>query len=210
MQLLGDSILLNHIFYEEPNCMMKQLLRLFGQRTHHSKTLGKQSFPHLVKQRILQHYLQTRGIHTLLEINTFPGLSTPDKAPEDRFIAAEISENLFQAQSKKPLTRASVEMLWGASRKVLQQLNEHIQQPVICWLDGHYNGFHEKICPIFEQLDVFFATAKRHVFLINNAARFNGEDGWPAIEAVVAFLKNKDCRYRISIHDNVIVAAVGE
>lgn len=188
--------------------MMKHLLRLFWQRNPSTATVQQKSFPHLVKQRILQHYLQENDIHTLLEINTFPGLADPGETPGDRFIAAEITENLYTAPNKKTISRATVELLWGASRKVLRQLDQHIQQPVICWLDGHYNTLHEKICPIFEQLEVFFTTAGRHIFLINNAAQFNGQDGWPALEAVVAFLKNKDCRYQVRVQENVIVAFV--
>lgn len=190
--------------------MIKQLLRLFWQRTPTQEINTQRTFPHLIKQRILQHYLEENDIHTLLEINTFPGVAQPGQAPEDRFIAAEISENLYVKPNKRPISRATVELLWGASRKVLTQLDQHIQQPVICWLDGHYNTLHEKICPIFEQLEVFFTTAGRHIFLINNAAQFNGQDGWPALEAVVAFLKNKDCRYHVRIQDNVIVASVNE
>lgn len=166
--------------------------------------------PHYIKQQAIEEYQSTTGCTILVETGTFKGdMVFAQKDNFEHIYSIELSEKLFEEAKKRFVNNKNVTILQGDSGKVLHTLIKEIKSPAIFWLDGHYSAGEtakgEKDCPIYEELSAIFSEPNPgHIILIDDARCFNGAGDYPTIEALTAFIKQKDPAYKVTVKDDLI------
>jgi hypothetical protein len=166
--------------------------------------------PHIVKQLLIDEFRKKNSIATLVETGTYLGdMIEAQKKRFAKIISIELSVELHKNAQKRFQNDKNVVIEQGDSGKVLPRVMAALNEPAIFWLDGHFSSGvtakGDKDCPIFEELDAIFAANKlNHVLLIDDARFFNGEGDYPTIEALSAYIKNKNSAYCIEVKHDVI------
>jgi len=166
--------------------------------------------PHIVKQMIIQEYQKKYGCEVFVETGTFRGdMVEAQKKNFKKIISIELSVKLFQEAQKKFKADRNVQIVQGDSGKMLSYVLKQVNEPAIFWLDGHYSaGITAKgntECPVFEELDCIFGAAPmKHVILIDDARDFVGRGDYPTIDALTAYIKNKNNQYQVTVENDVI------
>lgn len=166
--------------------------------------------PHIVKQLLIDEFRKKYTITTLVETGTYLGdMIEAQKKRFAKIFSIELSVELHKNAQKRFQNDKNVVIEQGDSGKVLPRVMAALNEPAIFWLDGHFSSGvtakGDKDCPIFEELDAIFAAKKlNHVLLIDDARFFNGEGDYPTIEALSAYIKNKNSAYCIEVKHDVI------
>jgi hypothetical protein len=166
--------------------------------------------PHIVKKMTIRAYQKKFKAEILVETGTFTGeMVEAQKKIFRKIFSIELGTELYNSAVKRFANEKHINILHGDSGMVLNQLIPKIDKPVIFWLDGHYSGGitakGEKNCPILEELDAIFKMKKlNHVLLIDDARCFTGDDDYPTINQLEAYVKNKDRNYSMEVKDDII------
>ncbi len=126
-----------------------------------------------------------------------------------KIYSIKLAERLFLQAQERFGSDAHITIMQGDSGKVLPKIMVQIKEPAIFWLDGHYSGGitaqGEKDCPIFDEIDAIFADKKyKHILLIDDARCFVGENDYPTIEELTAYVRTKDNTYQAEVKDDII------
>lgn len=196
---------------------MSSRLRAINRRRLRNKQIRKwrkegsqKPPPHAVKQAVIEEYRKHFGIRVLVETGTYYGdMVMALKESFDRIYSIELGMDLWSGAVKRFQAWPHIEILQGESGKVLVQLMQRIDSPVLFWLDGHYSSgvtaLGDKVCPIFQELDAIFSnTSAPHVLLIDDARLFEGDGDYPSIQELEQYVRGKDPGYKMKIEDDVI------
>jgi len=166
--------------------------------------------PHIVKQIVIAEHQKKYGNSILVETGTFRGdMVEVQKKRFKKIISIELGDELFAKAKKRFSGDKNVFLVHGDSGKMLPEILTGINEPAIFWLDGHYSsGMSVKgdtECPIFEELDAIFNAGRfNHILLIDDARCFNGTGDYPSIEALTAYIKNKNVQFQFEVKDDII------
>jgi hypothetical protein len=165
--------------------------------------------PHYVKQITIREYKQKFGYNVLIETGTYFGaMVDAQKKIFSKIISIELGYDLFIKAQKRFRYNKNITIVHGDSGKILPEIMKNISEPAIFWLDGHYSAGitakGDKECPIFEELDAILDKKYNHVLLIDDARCFNGEGDYPTIEELTRYIKNKNEKYQVDIHYDII------
>ena len=166
--------------------------------------------PHSVKQSIIQEYQQKSRYMVLVETGTYLGdMIEAQKTKFNSIISIELDTYLHEKAKDRFKKDKNVMLVQGDSGKVLPEILKDINEPAIFWLDGHYStgitAKGEKECPIFEELDAIFDSKKSdHILLIDDARLFNGEGGYPTIDKLTGYIRNKNEKYLFQSEHDII------
>ena len=166
--------------------------------------------PHIVKQLTIQEYQKKSQYTVLVETGTYMGyMVEAQKKKFKKIISIELGIDLFNKAIKKFKNDKNVTIVHGDSGEVLPKILLKINEPAIFWLDGHYSGGitarGETDCPIFEELDAIFNSKKlNHIFLIDDARLFTGQEDYPTINKLTEYIKSKNEKYEVQVKDDII------
>ncbi len=166
--------------------------------------------PHIAKQEVIQYYQQNYGCNVLVETGTYLGEMVEAQLPFFKKIySVELGVDLWKKAVAKFKKYNHVELLQGDSAKVLSKITEHLNEPTLFWLDGHYSSGitarGDTDCPIFGEIDAIFSFKKlNHVILIDDARLFNGEGDYPTTEKLTEYVLTKNPNYKLSVKDDII------
>ena len=168
--------------------------------------------PHVVKQELINNYRDKYKLSVFIETGTYLGeMVYAQRNNFDLIYSVEIQPSLYEAAQKRFKKYRHITLLNGDSGEVLFNLMPTVKERVLLWLDGHYSGGitgkSDVHSPIMNELKAVFTNNKDHVLLIDDAHCFTGENGYPTLEELDAWL-NKNS-YRSQVINNVIVAEKG-
>ena len=168
--------------------------------------------PHVVKQELINNYRDKYKLSVFIETGTYLGeMVYAQRNNFDLIYSVEIQPSLYEAAQKRFKKYRHITLLNGDSGEVLFNLMPTVKERALLWLDGHYSGGitgkSDVHSPIMNELKAVFTNNKDHVLLIDDAHCFTGENGYPTLEELDAWL-NKNS-YRSQVINNVIVAEKG-
>ncbi len=165
--------------------------------------------PLLIKRNIVTEYQQKYKYNTFIETGTYLGdMVEFHKKRFKQIISIELEVNLFEKARKRFRNDKNITIVQGDSGKVLPEILNNINEPVIFFLDGHYSGGEtakgDKVCPIYEELNAILNSKINHIILIDDANLFIGNGEWPKIDELTKYVKSRNEKYQVEINDDII------
>jgi hypothetical protein len=168
--------------------------------------------PYFIKRNIIKEYAKEYKASVFLETGTAAGDTIEAiNSLFKKIYSIEINKYYFDSAKKRFADKKNIEIINGDSGKIIYSLlNEKIKEPVLFWLDGHYNSTEglnsdEQICPIFAELDcIFNHPIKNHVILIDDARLFIGTNGYPTLEEVKMAANAKRSDFIFYVENDII------
>jgi hypothetical protein len=158
--------------------------------------------PYSEKRAIMLQYKQQYKCTSFIETGTFMGETV--EYMKDQFsqiISIELAEDLANKAKKRFESQPHITILQGDSSKVLPNIVDNVQPPILYWLDGHFSGsfyvgdeFIETAkgdlsTPIVKELDIILSKGiNNNVILIDDARLFVGRDSYPDYNYLVKYL----------------------
>ena len=188
------------------NRRRKEITSLFNEWKSNGASIPP---PHFVKQHVISHFQQLYGCETLIETGTFKGqMVSAQIVFFDKIISIELSPELHQKAKNKFSDNPNVDILQGDSGIVLHEIMSNLDKQCLFWLDGHYSGGNTakgtKECPIYEELEAILSSDLEHIILIDDARLFIGENDYPTINELTAFISKFDCSYKLQQSNDII------
>jgi hypothetical protein len=165
--------------------------------------------PHVFKQNVIYEFQKKYGYGILVETRTYLGdMVEAQKKFFSKIYSIELSVRLYNRARRRFKKDKNVVIMQGDSGVVLSKIKE-LNEPAIFWLDGHYSGGMtakgDKECPIFEELEAIFAGEKQnHILLIDDARLFVGQNDYPTIERLTAFILTKNPAYKFELKKDIL------
>jgi hypothetical protein len=166
--------------------------------------------PHIVKQQTLITYAMKYGLRILVETGTYYGdMVQAMKGYFDQVYSIELSEELYGKAKKRFNRSKNIKLICGDSAIELLNITEHLNQPALFWLDGHYSAGEtvkgDKNTPIYEELShILSGPDKGHVIIIDDARCFGKELDYPSLQALMDFIRSKRSNLDIVVQDDSI------
>jgi hypothetical protein len=184
----------------------RQRMRAERQEVEEWEHLGRPvPPPHLVKQRTVIEFAQNYRLDTLVETGTFLGdMVHGCRKRFERIISIELDHQLYENACRRFASDRHIEILRGDSGDLLPKVLEGLSVPCLFWLDGHYSaGFTAKgdlNTPVMDELEAICEhPVDGHVILIDDARCFTGEEDYPTIAEVEAFISRKKPDYEFEL-----------
>jgi hypothetical protein len=164
-------------------------------------------YPHLLKQRTVQHYAAASGARVFVETGTWYGIMLQACVGHfDRLVSIELEPHFFRRAKKIFKRHSNVTLLHGDSGELLPELLATIHCPCLFWLDAHYSGGltgkAELETPIRREIEAILSHSLRHTILIDDANAFDGMHAYPEISWIENSARNRG--YSVSLSDNII------
>jgi len=167
--------------------------------------------PNAVKQQTVREYAQRFETKNLVETGTYLGdMIYTTHANFDRVFSIELNEELHKRAQTRFAQYKHVFLFQGDSATVLPSIMSEIKEPCLFWLDAHYSGgITAKAAidtPIIQELICIFThpIAENHVILIDDARHFIGQNDYPKLEELRAFVLARFPRWKFEVKDDVI------
>lgn len=166
--------------------------------------------PPAAKQQNLLACARQYGLRILVETGTYRGDTVEALRKNfERIYSIELSPFLFAQAQERFRSAKNVELIHGDSGAKLADLMRKLDQPALFWLDGHYSAGitakGDKITPIFEELGhIFSAPSRAHAIAIDDARLFGTDPGYPTLEELVRFVRDKKPDAEIVVQDDII------
>ena len=166
--------------------------------------------PHLVKQRVLQHYADRYRLRILVETGTYYGdMIEAMKGAFDRIYSIELGAKFYEKAKQRFKSDPHVELILGDSGRELGGVMREIGvEPALFWLDGHYlpgSAQGDKDTPIYDELDqILDAPEAAHVIIIDDARCFGADPAYPTIVELEGYILARRANAHIGIEDDMI------
>lgn len=166
--------------------------------------------PHPIKIQAILKYAQKLKIKNLIETGTYLGETVlATKGYFQKIYSIELGRDLYILAKKTFRNDKNVEIIYGDSAKVLQEIVKKINKPCVFWLDAHYSGGITskslKDTPITQELkSILKNKVRNHVILIDDAGSFTGDNDYPTIKEVKTFVKEFLPKHKINIENDII------
>ncbi|HWV72014.1 MAG TPA: hypothetical protein VN040_09875 [Pseudosphingobacterium sp.] len=164
---------------------------------------------HIIKQNNIRKYKEEYQFNLLIETGTYLGDMVEAQRNHFREVySIELGEDLYKNAVKRFKPYANVKIIHGDSGAVLRTLMPKITEPALFWLDGHYSAGitakGNKSTPIFEELESILNAEFIHGILIDDARLFVGQNDYPSIDELAAFITGKDSSRQLTVSDDII------
>jgi hypothetical protein len=166
--------------------------------------------PHIVKQQTLRNYANKYGLKIFIETGTYYGdMIEALKNDFEQLYSIELSEMLYEKARMRFEDEVKIKIIHGDSGVMLQMVLEKIDKPALFWLDGHYSGGvterGDEETPIYKELETIYkAHDYGHVIVIDDARCFGVNPGYPTIEDLSGYIKQKKPCSEIVIENDSI------
>jgi hypothetical protein len=196
-----------------PSLLLKQAIkkRLQNREVYQWIKNGGQDAPppHKIKQWAIARYQRDASIHVLVETGACLGDMVAAQLNNFRKIySIELSGKLARHASRRFKKQPKVEIIQGDSGKILKTLVPKINEQAIFWLDGHYSGGitakGDTNCPVYEELSAIFQAPFNHIILIDDARCFTGDDDYPSLRDLSAYILHRKPAACIEVRDDII------
>jgi len=165
---------------------------------------------HEIKVNTLKEYAKKYSLDTFIETGTFLGDTV--YALRNNFkkiISVELSSDLCNKARRRFANDKHISILQGDSGALMGSILDSLKEPALFWLDGHYSGGitarGELDTPIIKELGLILNHhIKNHVILIDDARCFVGENDYPTIKELLAFVSKLNNNLNVKVEDDII------
>lgn len=169
--------------------------------------------PAAIKHARIRNHAQRVAAQTLVETGTFYGdtlfalrddfqsLHSIELAPELHRLAGQTLGHLHH-----------IHLHLGDSAVVLPLLLSQLKLPVLFWLDGHFcagpSARSDRDTPVTSELACLLTRPTGHdVVLIDDARLFNGQDDYPSLDSLRAYVVGHRPDATFTVEDDIICIA---
>jgi hypothetical protein len=171
---------------------------------------GRCGPPHIIKQQMILDFAKAFHTDTLIETGTY--LGDMIYAMKDQFkdiYSIELSEELHNRAKAAFKAYHHIHLIAGDSAVALENVLTGITGRCLFWLDGHYSAGITALgnvrSPVRAELDAILRHSIRdHVILIDDAACFDGNDGYPTLFELHDSVVERFPDHELQVFDNVI------
>lgn len=162
------------------------------------------------KARALYCIQKKKKYHYFIETGTYLGDTTAYLIPYFKELhTIELSKNLARRAQLRFQNQPKITVHQGDSGKVLPKIMPQIKSAALFWLDGHYchgiSAKGKKKCPIYEELSAIFSAERlSHTLLIDDMRLFVGQNDYPTLSALSAFIKKARPEAHIHVKDDIM------
>lgn len=171
--------------------------------------------PHYRKQQILRKTAHDYQLRDLIETGTFLGdMLAAMRDDFNSLTSIELSEELHARAQQRFAGDSKITLLRGDSKELIAEVAGSLTRPSLFWLDAHYSGsWHEDFeetaggdrdNPIYAELEAVFARGLDHVVLIDDARLFNGQEGWPQLKDICAFVEEREPQREVLVAEDIV------
>jgi hypothetical protein len=166
--------------------------------------------PHIVKQNIINDYQKKSKFSILVETGTYLGhMIDAQKNNFDLIYSIELSPKYWKKATRKFRSyNDKIKLVHGDSAKELPHVVSQLQKPAIFWLDGHYSlgtAMGDLHSPILNEIEcILKSPIKNHILLIDDARDFVGKDGYPTLQELEDFIKERRPESSFEVKDDII------
>jgi hypothetical protein len=165
--------------------------------------------PH-VKQAIVKDYQRRFGPRVFVETGTFAGGmidAVKDRFP--RIVSIELDPGWHARAVERFRAYPHVTLLRGDSGVRLQEVLDSLTDPALFWLDAHYSGpvtARGAIdSPIIREMEAIRAhPVAGHVVLIDDMRDFQGRNGYPTVDELIAWIHRADPGGVVEVRDDIL------
>jgi hypothetical protein len=166
--------------------------------------------PHIVKEELIRDYAKKFKTNVLIETGTYLGdMVHAMKKSFARIVSFELDAQLAAQARERFAADKQIEIVQGDSGKLLDDYLNTINEPCLFWLDGHYSGGITAKgaleTPIQNELAAILShPVDGHVILIDDARCFTGENDYPTLDELCAFVAEPKPEHKFSVEHDVI------
>jgi len=166
--------------------------------------------PPTVKHAIIKDYQRRFGPRVFVETGTFAGgMIDAVKERFARIFSIELDPGWHARAVERFRADPHVTLLRGDSGVRLQEVLDSLTEPALFWLDAHYSGpvtARGAIdSPIVREMDAIRAhPVAGHVVLIDDMRDFQGRDGYPTVDELVAWIHRVDPAGVVEVRDDIL------
>lgn len=166
--------------------------------------------PHIIKQMTVKEYANKYGPKIFIESGTYLGeMVCSVRSAFDKICSIELDDKLYEKARTRFSKYNNISILHGDSAKVLPKILNHIKEPCLFWLDGHWSGGNtakgETETPILQELNhILTHTVKDHIILIDDARDFTGKEGYPTLQELRSLILSQNPNYRFEVKNDII------
>jgi hypothetical protein len=169
--------------------------------------------PFTVKVYLINKLTTKYKCNILVETGTFKGEMIDAQLNNfDHLYTIELSKDLFLEAKNKFKDVKKVTLIQGDSSQMLKTIINNLTDNTLFWLDGHYSGgitaMGDKICPIFEELEIIFQTKRKFTILIDDYRLFNGNGGYPTVNELKEFINATGIQYKFKVIVDIILIKI--
>jgi hypothetical protein len=170
--------------------------------------------PHRIKEQIVRDYAQRYGLRVLVETGTYMGdMVCALRRDFSELHTVELDSLLYEKARRRLARYPHVHVYRGDSGRVLPDILARLSEPALFWLDGHFSGGTtakgEQATPIRAELGCLLATHQPHVILIDDARAFTGQDDYPSMDELTAWVGTVRDDLTLAVSDDVIRISPG-
>ena len=166
--------------------------------------------PPPVKHAIVRTYQRRFGPRVFVETGTFAGGMIEAVLDRfDRIVSIELDAGWHARAVQRFRVHAHVTLLQGDSGVRLQDVLGALTERALFWLDAHYSGpvtaRGALDSPIVQELAAIRAhPVTGHVVLIDDMHIFQGRDGYPTVDELVAWIRDGDAAAVVEVRDDIL------
>ena len=156
----------------------------------------------------IKKHLKQYGCETFVELNTEDSMIEELRSKGDywdkhnfffkRMISSYSDEEKYIEEKSKFNEKIGITILHGDNIDILNTIITAINGKAIFWLESDSET-------LLEELEIIFASKKKHVIMFNNAHLLYEENSKIKIEEVTKFVNKKDKSYLFSENNNNII-----
>ena len=131
------------------------------------------------------------------------------KGEFDEIVSIELDEKLSEMARSRFAHYGHISIIQGDSAKILPKLLLDRKNPCLFWLDGHYSGGitakGATETPIVQEpLEILRHSVNRHVVLVDDARKFNGERDYPTLSEIRLLVSEQRPNCKFEVENDII------
>lgn len=166
--------------------------------------------PYTVKRVMIREFALRFGCRTFVETGTFKGDTTWTLRNDfERLYSIELDQALYEAAVRRFAGARNVSLVQGDSGEKIKDVIAQLKNRTLFWLDGHYCGAGTgkgiEDAPVMRELQaVFDSPIKNHIVLYDDARLFVGQDGYPTVDELTKWVKERRPDWTVEVLHDVI------
>lgn len=171
---------------------------------------GAMPTPHLVKRWVVRSYARRYRTRILVETGTYLGDMVEAVSPSFGAVySIELSRDLAQRARNRFRDINRIHIITGDSGEEIGKLLRRVQEPCLFWLDAHYShgitARGDDDTPILREIRAITRHhVGGHVILIDDAADFTCQGGYPAVSEIRNIVNVERPTLHTEVKNNII------